>query len=808
MNRVSWRRRARAVGLVLLWGGSGVPVAAQTSQDVQLQEQGVAAYWKGDYQAALDAFNRAYLSRAERLGVQAVDTLQLWNWIGWSEVYLGQYGLAQLAFQIEQKAIEQFAGPESLDAALLLAYGGVALRGLGRPAEADAAFRQAVERLDRLVPQGTVDTAWVLQQQGQLAVASGEDARAQPLLQRSLRLYRNALGVAAAELAPLEETLGDLYDRHWPTDQALPLYQEALTGYTHSYGPDHPSSVRLYGDLARAHRKSNDFETALTYDRRYTQGFLANQQTAFQTLDTEGKVRYNLQARTGLEHYFESVFIRREVDEVGSRPQVEDALGTWLTYKGSAFALENGLSALLTRADPPVRAQIETYLTLRRELAVLSTVPPLSVPDMRAALARVAALRGQLSALEAQLSGQLGRFQDLLLPGVIQLSELKSVLQPGEVYLDYVWSDNNLFVFAYRWDGRLDVQWLPLIGRFTAGFERLRAGAEGGDSLAALQPQTTFLYDQLVGPLETSLAGARSLVISPDGPLNFLPFELLSDGHRPLLERFVIRYVPSGRDLLRLRRAPTTGPLGPPAVFGNPAFAAQPVAGRAGTRGVEPLPATGVPGPRAELPTLARLLKRRVFPALPGTEAEARTAARLLGTRARTYLGAQASSAQLFQLHSPSVLHLGTHGFFLGSEQERRQLPNPLMRVGLALEGAQQVVNGHSGDGLLSGLQLAGLSLDGTELVVLSACETALGDAVAGEGVAGLNQAFLTAGARRVILSQWRVPDATTGQLMADFYARYAAGTEPAEALQQAKLTLMHQGLPPRDWAAFLLSGR
>ena len=834
MNRVSWKRGARAVGLALLWAGNGVSAAsgmttatgmtaaAQTPQDVQLQEQGVTAYQKGDYQVALDAFDTAYLQRADRLGARAVETLQLWSWIGWSQEGLGQHGLAHLSFQIEQDAVEQFAGPQSLDAALLLAYGGVALRGMGKLAEADAAFQQAVERLDLLVPQGTSNTAWVLQQQGRLAAAAGNDARAVPLLQRSLTLYRAVLGADAAELAPNEEDLGNAHFHAGQFNRALPLYQAALAGYQLSYGPNSPAALRLNADLAHVYKASggfssyhlfreygvSDFDASLAYDRRYVEGFLANQQAAFQTLDTDGKVRYNLQARNELEHYLETVFVKREVDEAGTRPQVEDAFSTWLTYKGSAFALENGLAALLSRADPAVRAQIESYLTLRRELATLSTVQPLSAPEVSVGLARVAELRRQLSVLEARLSGQLGRFQDLLLPGVIRPSDLSAVLKPGEVYLDYVWYDASLFVFAYRWDGRLDVQWLPATGHLAPEFERLRTGAQGGAPLADLQPQTTFLYDQLVGPLEASLAGARALIVSPDGPLNFLPFELLSDGHRSLLERFVIRYVPSGRDLLRLRRTPTTASPGPPAVFGNPAFTAQPVPSSAATRGVEPPPATGVPGPRAELPTLALLLRGRMFKALPATEAEARTAARLLGPSTRIYLGTQASSTNLFRLHSPSVLHLGTHGFFLGSEGERGQLPNPLLRVGLALEGAQQVVGGHSGDGLLSGLQLAGLSLDGTELVVLSACETALGDAVEGEGVAGLNQAFLTAGARRIILSQWRVPDAETGRLMADFYARYAAGTEPAEALQQAKLDLMHQGLPPRDWAAFLLSGR
>jgi tetratricopeptide (TPR) repeat protein len=329
MNRMSWKRGARAVGLALLWAVNGVSAAsgmtattgmttatgmnaaAQTPQDVQLQEQGVTAYQKGDYQAALDAFDTAYLQRADRLGARAVETLQLWSWIGWSQEGLGQHGLAHLSFQIEQDAVEQFAGPQSLDAALLLAYGGVALRGMGKLAEADAAFQQAVERLDLLVPQGTSNTAWVLQQQGRLAAAAGNDARAVPLLQRSLTLYRAVLGADTAELAPNEEDLGNAHFHAGQFNRALPLYQAALAGYQLSYGPNSPAALRLNADLAHVYKASggfssyhlfreygvSDFDASLAYDRRYVEGFLANQQAAFQTLDTDGKVRYNLQAR-------------------------------------------------------------------------------------------------------------------------------------------------------------------------------------------------------------------------------------------------------------------------------------------------------------------------------------------------------------------------------------------------------------------------------------------------------------------------------------------------------------------------------
>jgi CHAT domain-containing protein len=291
----------------------------------------------------------------------------------------------------------------------------------------------------------------------------------------------------------------------------------------------------------------------------------------------------------------------------------------------------------------------------------------------------------------------------------------------------------------------------------------------------------------LIRPLEGRLGRAHTLVISPDGPLAFLPFELLSDGSRLLLERYVIRYTPTGRDLIRLRLNPSPVAAGPAAVFGNPSFGlAAPVGARSGPSR-----------------SLTELLRNANFAALPGTEGEAQVVAALLGAQTRLFLGEAANEQNLFGLESPRVLHLATHGFFVNDPD----IPNPLLRVGIALAGAKASVAAGEQYGLLTALQLAALNLRGTRLVVLSACETGLGDVVAGEGVAGLNQAFLTAGARGIVLSLWKVPDRETGLLMERFYQLWTAGKPEAEALREAKLELRQRGLAPWYWAAFLLSG-
>jgi CHAT domain-containing protein len=140
------------------------------------------------------------------------------------------------------------------------------------------------------------------------------------------------------------------------------------------------------------------------------------------------------------------------------------------------------------------------------------------------------------------------------------------------------------------------------------------------------------------------------------------------------------------------------------------------------------------------------------------------------------------------------------------------KLENPLLRSGLALAGANTWADGgvlpiEAEDGIMTAEDVSGMDLTNTEMVVLSACDTGLGNILTGEGVFGLRRAFMLAGAQTLVMSLWKVPDRHTRELMITFYSRLSKGLGRAEALREAQLEMKEKFPNPYYWGAFICQG-
>ena len=215
---------------------------------------------------------------------------------------------------------------------------------------------------------------------------------------------------------------------------------------------------------------------------------------------------------------------------------------------------------------------------------------------------------------------------------------------------------------------------------------------------------------------------------------------------------------------------------------------------------------------------------------LPWTAVEVNTTNIILsesGFKSRVYEEHQASEEVVRQIgehgDSPLILHVATHGFFFSDQEKYRDntqqtaavfkyAQSPMMRSGLVLAGANYAwqygrsVQPEKEDGILTAYEISQINLRNTELVVLSACETGLGDIVGNEGVYGLQRAVKTAGARYLIISLWQVPDFQTQEFMTTFYSNWLEQKmEIPEAFQNAQNTIRARYKEPFFWAGFVL---
>jgi CHAT domain-containing protein/tetratricopeptide (TPR) repeat protein len=359
------------------------------------------------------------------------------------------------------------------------------------------------------------------------------------------------------------------------------------------------------------------------------------------------------------------------------------------------------------------------------------------------------------------------------------------------------------------------------VGKGSGSDGRRGLGAEGapaGETDGAGHELRKLVWD----PLAPHVRGASMVVVSPDGELAKLPLEILpleEGGY--LIDRMVVQYVGVGRDLLRWSTVPNAEATAA-MVVAAPRFDL--------TAERSSLPAASPSTADPEISRGSALRAELVrFSDLPGTEAEGRIIGDLLGVTPLT--GEKALERALKSASSPRILHVATHGFFLKSTEEAAQLTrsrsrlwhagdksasralrDPMVRSGLALAGANTWLDGgtpppDAEDGILTAADVADLDLAGTELAVLSACETGLGDVRVGEGVFGLRRAFHAAGVRTLVISLWKVPDEQTRDIMVEFYRQILDKRPRAQALREARLKTKARHPAPRDWGAFICEG-
>ena len=339
------------------------------------------------------------------------------------------------------------------------------------------------------------------------------------------------------------------------------------------------------------------------------------------------------------------------------------------------------------------------------------------------------------------------------------------------------------------------------------------------------------LYEQIWQPITPYLADVKKIGISATGLLHKVSFAALPVDDKQLLDHYNFTYY---GNLRAYGQSPTINnaqqSIG---LFGGANFSLDSAqltqiaeqhqhGGKIGNTLSFPIPSNS-----SNASDSSNTRSAVVFNYLQGTQREVANIAHQLQAKnwqAQTFVNNAALEENFKALtgqKAPAVLHIATHGYFYAPLKEGRKVPdngrgrimaakNPLLRSGLALSGANYTWRlGKSipnlEDGILTAYEIANQNLGNTNLVVLSACETGLGDVVNGEGVFGLQRAFKMAGVKNMLISLWKVPDLQTQELMTIFYQYYLQSNDASAALYQAQLA-MSKKYRPFYWAGFILA--
>ena len=808
---------------------------------------------RGDYAVAEQLVKRSLAIREKALGPEHVDVGQSLNNLSLLYRTMGNYPAAEQAIERAISIWEKALGPEDLRVSGALMNQALLLQERGDYFRAEQLFGRALAIKERKAGPEHRDVAVVLGNMSSLYLAMRDISRAESLARRALLIDEKVFGPTHLEVAQSLSTLAKVLSDKGDYTHSESLYQRALAIKEKLLGPDHAFVANINHFLGLLYRDTGQYDraefflqhalivrekefgpnhplvaeslTALARLYRRT----GNYQRALALLQRREDIRernLNLRLSAGSERQ-KQLYLDTLVDETNAlvsfhlhemptnERAAQLALTAILRRKGRALdATIDEIGTLRRRSTPENRDLLSRLATARSALASFQFTPNEESAGGGSRLAEALRVEQEIEHMEGEVSKQSVEYRSTVVP--VTLDRVRSAMPLDAALVE---------LFVYRPLDVLATWTQPRFGppRYVAYVqhpsesvpqfvelgeaasidtlvEQLRAALHNPNR-ADYRILARALDERVMRPIRKLLGPTHRIFLAPDGALNLMTFgALLDERNHYLIEDYSIDYLTSGRDVLRLQISVES--IGSTTVLANPSFDTQ------NNQNGE---------------TLADISKRDVqfgtvdftklrYSALPGTAAEA-AALNQLFPDATVLTEAQATEEALKRMIRPRILHIATHGFFFAdksrgesitTDKQRNEafkaetlVENPLLRSGLILAGVNQRSSGRSEDGVLTAFEVAGLDLFGTELVVLSACETGLGDARNGQGVYGLRRALVLAGSGTQVISLWKVSDRGTRDLMVAYYKRLQKGQSRTEALRQVQLDMLRGKLLP-----------
>jgi len=720
--------------------------------------------------------------------------------------YTRAEALYQRALQIEEKTLS----PEHPTTAGTIYNLAVTYRAIGNYAASEKLLLRALNIQEKSLGANHQSVAIILNELGVLYWVKGDYTQAEVSIRRAIKINEQILKPQSIGFATLFINLGGIFYDKGDYAQAENFFSKSLSIIQNTFGEKSPRLISPLENFVVLYLAKNNAAQAAAYMMRVMEISEKDLSTIIGAGSEEQRRAY-MNTLISQNNFTASMHLQRMPNNLDA---ARLALTTILRRKGRLLdATSDQVGALRRRLSAQDKILLEQLISVRSQLAAL-IIKGLGKTSPTQYQAAVTKLQSENERLESLISTRSAEFRvesqpltidrmQAAIPNDAALVEIV-VYRPYDIKAKKTadrYGTSRYAAYVLRHDGSLswvDLGEASVIDRDVAKLRKALNDTQLTDS-AIIKQLARALDAKLMVPIRRLLGDTRQVLLSPDGELNLLPFGALVDERgKYLIENYSFTYLTSGRDLLRLQvKAENTQA---PVIFANPSF------DTGVTSGSPDLAQTDVSRGRR-----AGDFREEEWKALPATQDEAADIKAIMPD-ARVFTAAEATEGAIKRIEQPRILHIASHGFFLEDRKDEKSIENPLLRSGLILAGANKRQSGAGEDGVLTALEVAGLNLWGTKLVVLSACDTGIGDVQNGEGVYGLRRALVLAGAESQLLSLWKVADEPTRELMVDFYRRLQRGEGRTEALRQAQLTMLRGAKKPQQqhpyfWAAFIQSG-
>lgn len=742
----------------------------------------------------------------------------------------GDYAKAESLSQQALAIVERIKGKEHPDTASALNNVASLKMALGQKKDAEPLFERALAIQEKALGPNHPSVGDGLTNLATLYVENGAMEKAKALFERALRIYEKAYGGQHDRVITCLNNLGETYGRNNERDKAKIYFHRALSASEAANGLDHISSAVILNNLGTLYFTMGEPQAALPFLRRalrvYAKTFGDLHPTTVSILENLSLIEFRCghtaefdalvdRADKGLESILTNVLSFSSEEERLSwhyqhspltlfalKPHPAEFARSVFRYKGIVLDSIIEDHVIAANAEPTARSALETLRTSKQALwqATLATTNGATAEDKQS----LAAAREKVREVEKTLARKFAAYGHTRRALEVEVAQIKAALPTGVVLVDIVRYihylvgsvDGELRYVAVVLPSQGELRLVPLgkaeaVDKLVELFQKsIRGATDDETGRTSIQK----LHEHVWMPIERALPPKTArVIVSPDAQLCFVPFAALRGiDDKFVCENYQLDYVASGRDVLtKTKRQDRPSSL----ILANPAFAA--------VTAKEDVSKRAVPG--------AIELREMHFAPLPGAEREGRLLSaefEKAGLDPQLLSGADATETRLRSVHSPRLLHLATHGFFVAGHNKTpaQAAANSMQRSGVALAGAETTLGewrhgrtpSTDNDGILTSEEISTLNLEGTWLVTLSACDTGSGDAQYGEGIMGMRRGFSQAGTQNLLMTLWPISDEATVDIMLDFYARAAANGDAPKAWADTQ----------RDWLVKLRQER